>query len=335
MAGYSWQNKVVLVTGGTGTFGRVAIPAMFRAGVARVVVFSRDELKQGECLAAWRAEGLAVDGFIGDVRDAERLRWAMGCRPDIVVHAAALKQVPSCQYNWPEAIATNVDGTVNVAKACLTADVERAVLLSTDKACEPVNTYGKTKALAEEVFVWANAWRGPLGRTRLCVVRYGNVLGSRGSVLQEFERQVATVGELEVTEAGMRRFWMPASAAVELVMAAATLTDGGEIFVPRLTQSTVAKLADAAYPGLPQRQTGRRPGEKGDEVLISHNEADRTRRLWLGEHGLDGFAIYPIGETWPLERMGVPTTLLNTDGRYATDNSPAADLAELLAEVRS
>lgn len=313
-----WTNQTVLITGATGSFGRAAIPALLAAGARRVVLYSRDELKQGEVLAAHA--GQPVDGFLGDVRDQDRLAWAMRAGIDVVIHAAALKQVPSCQYNWSEAVETNIVGSQHVFKAAIAADVRRVIALSTDKAAAPLNLYGKSKAVMEEMAVWANAWVGR-GQTRLACARYGNILGSRGSVVPLFQAQRAG-GVITITDPSMSRFWMGLDEAVAFVLTSIAQMAGGEIFVPRLAASTMADLAAAVAPGCRQRVTGRRPGEKQHEVLISADEVANTHDLG------DRFVIYPNAPTWPLERRGVPVPI---DFEYSSATAPAADLSMVAA----
>lgn len=314
---FDWRGRTVLVTGGTGSFGRAVLPALLERGVRRVRIFSRDELKQSEALAALKASN--VDGLIGDVRDASRLAWALR-GVDVVIHAAALKQVPSCQYNWSEAIETNVVGSRNVVGESIRAGVDRVMALSTDKACAPLNAYGKTKALMEEAVVWGNAWVGE-GPTRLACVRYGNVVGSRGSVVPLFESQRAS-GVVTVTDPAMTRFWMTIDQAVEFVLSSVGLMRGGEVFVPKLPASTLGALAAAVAPGCRVKIVGARPGEKRHEVMISADEAPQARDLG------DRFAIYPTSPTWPLKAIGAR---LPEGFVYGSETAPAADLSMVAA----
>lgn len=312
-----WHGCTALITGGTGSFGRAVIPALLARGAARVIVYSRDELKQSELL---RGADSRVEGFLGDVRDFSRLRRALGVRPDVLIHAAALKQVPSCQYNWSEAIETNIVGSRNVVNAAIDAGVPRVIALSTDKAAAPLNAYGKTKAVMEEIVTWANAWVGH-GRTRLACVRYGNVVGSRGSVVPLFQEQRAS-GRLTLTDPEMTRFWMRLEAAVEFVLSSVPLMQGGEVFIPKLSATSLGALADAVAPGCVHDLIGARPGEKHHEVLISADEAPQSRDLG------DRYVLYPVGATWPLELRGaaVPTGFV-----YSSETAPPADLTGLVA----
>lgn len=256
---------------------------------------------------------------MGDVRSSDRMLWALA-GVDVVIHAAALKQVPSCQENWSEAIETNVVGTGNVVKAAIANRVSRVMVISTDKASAPLNTYGKTKALAEEIGVWANAWAGQSG-TRSACVRYGNVLASRGSVVPLFQAQRAS-GVVTVTDPGMTRFWMSLESAVDFVLSSIERMTGGEVFVPKLPASTIGALAAAVAPECQMRVIGSRPGEKRHEVMISADEAPQARDLG------DRFAIYPTSPTWPLEVLGRP---LPEGFVYSSETAPAADLSMVAA----
>ena len=211
--------------------------------------------------------------LIGDVRDHERLRRAVD-GVDIVIHAAAMKQVPACEYNPFEAVQTNILGTQNVAEACIEAGIPRAVALSTDKAVSPASLYGATKLCAEKLFVQANVYAGP-NDVRLSCVRYGNVVGSRGSVVPLFRNQAAA-GELTVTDKRMTRFWITLDQAVQLVADCVATMAGGEVFIPKIPSTRVVDLAEAIAPGVSIRYTGIRPGEKLHEVLITSDEARHT-----------------------------------------------------------
>ncbi|OGT28255.1 MAG: UDP-N-acetylglucosamine 4,6-dehydratase (inverting), partial [Gammaproteobacteria bacterium RBG_16_66_13] len=223
-----WNDKVVMITGGTGSFGRRFVRTMLTDYRPRkLIVFSRDELKQHEM----RAEGLDDPNlryFLGDVRDEARLRRAMQ-GVDVVVHAAALKQVPACEYNPFEAILTNIMGARNVVEAALDAGVERVMALSTDKAVNPVNLYGATKLAAEKLFIQSNAYAGGRG-TRFSCVRYGNVVGSRGSVIPVFLRQRVR-GHVTVTDARMTRFWITLEQGVRFTVGCIEQMEGGEVFI--------------------------------------------------------------------------------------------------------
>jgi len=265
-----WKSKVVLVTGGTGSFGKKFIEILLAEyHPAKLIVFSRDELKQHEM----RVSGFDVPNlryFIGDVRDQDRLRRAMH-GVDIVIHSAALKQVPACEYNPMEAIKTNILGSSNVIEAALDAGVEKVMALSTDKAVNPVNLYGATKLAAEKLFVQSNAYAA--GRaTRFSCVRYGNVVGSRGSVIPIFIKQRAN-GKLTITDERMTRFWLTLEQGVRFVIKCIEQMEGGEVFIPKIPSTTVIDLARAIAPEADIEIIGIRPGEKLHEDLLSEDEA--------------------------------------------------------------
>ncbi len=266
----NWSEMNVLVSGGTGSFGRQFAQLMLAEyHPKRLIVFSRGELKQH----AMQTGGFAHPSlryFIGDVRDVDRLRRAMA-GVDIVVHAAALKQVPACEYNPLEAVKTNIDGAKNIIDAALDTGVKRVLALSTDKAVNPVNLYGATKLVAEKLFVQANAYSGS-GPTRFSCVRYGNVVGSRGSVIPLFLEQRKS-GTVTLTDRRMTRFWLTLSQGVRFVVDAIERMCGGEVFVPRIPSMRLVDLAEAIAPGCAIREIGIRPGEKLHEVLVSEDEA--------------------------------------------------------------
>jgi len=270
--------KKILVTGGTGSFGRAFIHRLLRDHqVEKVVVFSRDEWKQWEMR---RADPLFDDGrmryFLGDVRDRERLRRAFH-EIDIVIHAAALKQVPAAEYNPSEFIQTNVVGAMNVIDAAIDEKVEKVVALSTDKAVNPVNLYGATKLCADKLFVAGNVYVGSSGKPKLSVVRYGNVLGSRGSIIPMWQEMVAGgASALPITDRRMTRFWLTVDEGVEMVLHALDAMVGGEIFVPKLPSMKIVDLAEAIAPGIALNEVGIRAGEKVHEVLISPEDAPHT-----------------------------------------------------------
>ena len=242
-----WRDKSVLITGGTGSFGKAFISELLRTGKPRkVVVFSRDELKQHEMMTGeFTDERLRF--FIGDVRDGGRLRRGMN-GIDIVIHAAALKQVPACEYNPIEAIRTNVEGARNVVDAALDAGVGRVLALSTDKAVNPINLYGATKLVSEKLFVQANAYSGADPRRFSCG-RYGNVVGSRGSVVPLFQKQRLT-GAVTVTDVRMTRFWLTLQQGVRFVMQAVESMSGGEIFIPKIPSMKILDLAEGDRAGV-------------------------------------------------------------------------------------
>ncbi|MCJ7824223.1 MAG: UDP-N-acetylglucosamine 4,6-dehydratase (inverting), partial [Anaerolineales bacterium] len=264
----NWNEKVVLITGGTGSFGRKFIKVMLEDyKPAKLIVFSRDELKQYEMRAAG-FDDPNLRYFIGDVRDLLRLRRAMQ-GVDIVVHAAALKQVPACEYNPIEAIMTNIIGGRNVVEAALDTGVEKVMALSTDKAVNPINLYGATKLAAEKLFVQSNAYAGGTG-TRFSCVRYGNVVGSRGSVVPVFVNQ-RSKGRITITDERMTRFWLSLEEGVRFTIRCIEQMEGGEVFVPKIPSMRVVDLAKAIAPDAEIEVIGIRPGEKLHEVLISED----------------------------------------------------------------
>lgn len=271
----SLSGKSVLVTGGTGSFGRAfANAALNIHGACRVIVLSRDELKQHEMRVAF-GDDARLSFFIGDVRDEERLRRAFEARPDVVVHAAALKQVPACEYNPFEAIKTNVLGAQNVINAAIDTGVPKVIALSTDKAVNPINLYGATKLCAEKLFIQGNSYVGTRS-TRFSCVRYGNVIGSRGSVVPVFLEQRAA-GMVRVTDERMTRFWLTLDQGAEFVIRSIERMKGGEVFIPRIPSMGLMDLAASIAPDCAVKVTGIRPGEKLHECLMSADEARHAR----------------------------------------------------------
>jgi UDP-N-acetylglucosamine 4,6-dehydratase/5-epimerase len=265
-----WTDKVVMVTGGTGSFGKKFIKIMLSENnPEKVIVYSRDELKQHEMRVAGYDDP-RLRYFIGDVRDEMRLRRAMH-GVDIVVHAAALKQVPACEYNPLEAIKTNILGSSNVIEAALDAGVKKVLALSTDKAVNPINLYGTTKLAAEKLFVQSNAYAAGTA-TRFSCVRYGNVVGSRGSVIPIFIQQRKN-GKLSITDERMTRFWLTLDQGVHFVIHCIENMIGGEVFVPKIPSTRICDLAKAIAPQSDLEVVGIRPGEKLHEVLIHEDEA--------------------------------------------------------------
>ena len=286
--GVNWSESSVLVTGGTGSFGnKFAEIILSKHRPRRLVIFSRDELKQSEMMTRFNDPTLRF--FVGDVRDKDRLERAMH-GVDIVFHAAALKQIPSCEYNPFEAIQTNVIGAKNVIDAAIDQGVKRVVAISTDKAVNPVNLYGATKLCAEKLFVQGNAYGYAQG-TIFSVVRYGNVIGSRGSVIPLFASQRA-VGAVTVTDPAMTRFWLRLEQGVEFAIRCAELMRGGEIFVPKIPSMRLPDLVEAIAPDCRIEFIGIRPGEKLHEILISEDESRQALEFE------DMFVIEPIYPSW-------------------------------------
>lgn len=282
------NDKVVLVTGGTGSFGKHFVKTVIaRYKPRKLIIFSRDELKQYEMAQQFPAETYPfMRYFIGDVRNAARLEMAMR-GVDYVIHAAALKQVPIAEYNPFECIATNVIGAENVVQAAIARGVKRVVALSTDKAANPVNLYGASKLASDKIFVAANNLAGADG-CRFAVVRYGNVAGSRGSVMPLFQRLIAEKAEaLPITDPRMTRFWITLTQGVNLVLSSLELSQGGEIFVPKIPSMSTSELARCMAPHLPQKIIGIRPGEKLHEIMVPMDDARQTLEL------ADRFVIIP------------------------------------------
>jgi UDP-N-acetylglucosamine 4,6-dehydratase len=286
------DGKVILVTGGTGSFGRRFIETVLaRWSPRKLIVFSRDELKQYDMQVdladMFPPEKLAcMRFFLGDVRDRERMTLAFR-GVDIVIHAAALKQVPAAEYNPSECVHTNVLGAENVVWAALSNRVKQVVALSTDKACNPINLYGATKLASDKTFVAANNLSGDIG-TRFAVVRYGNVVGSRGSVAPLFQRLLARgANELPITDPRMTRFWITLNQGVDFVLSSLVLMRGGEIFVPKIPSMKMTDLAAAMAPEASIKVIGIRPGEKLHEMMISQDDARNS--VDLG----DRYAIQP------------------------------------------
>ncbi len=285
----NWNDKVVLVTGGTGSFGKKFIEIMLKEyHPAKIIIFSRDELKQHEM----RINGYddpSLRYFIGDIRDLDRLKRAFK-NVDIVVHAAALKQVPACEYNPFEAIKTNILGSQNVIDAALDCGVKKVLAISTDKAVNPVNLYGVTKLGAEKLFIQSNSYAGAHD-TRFSCTRYGNVVGSRGSVVPVFLQQRKT-GKLTVTDERMTRFWISLEQGVRFVIRCIEQMHGGEVFVPKIPSMSVKDLGAAIAPECEIVYSGIRPGEKLHEVLVSEDEARSSVELE------DMFVVQPTGTLW-------------------------------------
>src|SRR5512145_1464223 len=285
----NWKDQVVLVTGGTGSFGKKFIKILLEEKQPKkVIVYSRDELKQHEMqVGGYNQENLRY--FIGDVRDRERLLRAMH-GVDIVVHAAALKQVPACEYNPMEAVKTNIIGTSNVLEAALDAGVQKVLALSTDKAVSPANLYGGTKLVAEKLVIQSNAYAAGTA-TRYSCVRYGNVVGSRGSVVPLFIKMRAS-GKITITDERMTRFWLSLEQGVHFVINCIEQMEGGEVFVPKIPSTRVVDLARAIVPNAKLNIIGIRPREKLHEDLISEDEARHTIELEKM------YVIQPAEATW-------------------------------------
>ncbi|MCL4559656.1 MAG: UDP-N-acetylglucosamine 4,6-dehydratase (inverting) [Chloroflexi bacterium] len=284
-----WSDRVVLITGGNRLVGKKFIEVMLRDfHPAKIIVYSRDELKQHEM----RMSGFndpCLRYFIGDVRDQQRLRRALH-GVHIVIHTAALKQVPACEYNPMEAIKTNILGSGNVIDAALDAGVEKVMALSTDKAVNPVNLYGATKLAAEKLFIQSNTYAAGTS-TRFSCVRYGNVMGSRGSVIPVFIKQ-RQEGKITITDKRMTRFWISLEQGVRFVIRCVEQMRGGEVFIPKIPSMKLIDLARAVAPQAKVEVIGIRPGEKLHEVLISEDEARSTVEL------PDMYVVQPSETFW-------------------------------------
>ncbi len=322
------NNSSVLITGGTGSFGKAFLSRLLAdVGPDRVVIFSRDELKQYEMKATW-GDDPRVRFFLGDIRDLDRLTMAMR-GIDYVVHAAALKQVDTAEYNPMEFVKTNILGSENVIQASIANQVKKVVALSTDKASSPVNLYGATKLTADKLFISSNHYV-EAGGTRFAVVRYGNVMASRGSVIPLF-RDLATRGEpLPITDTRMTRFWITLPQAVQFVMDSFSDMKGGELYVPRIPSMKVVDLAAAIAPGSELVEIGVRPGEKLHEEMIASADAPRTLER------PDRYVVAPTLAMWG--GYEAPAGSPVADGfSYASDNNDQwlsiDDLRMMLTEL--
>ncbi|WP_330676744.1 UDP-N-acetylglucosamine 4,6-dehydratase (inverting) [Butyrivibrio sp. DSM 10294] len=272
------DNKTILVTGGTGSFGHCFTEYVLEHyNPKKIIIYSRDEFKQFTMAneKVYKEHADKMRFFIGDVRDGARLERACE-NVDYIVHAAALKQVPACEYNPDEAIKTNINGAQNVINAALKTGVKRVVALSTDKAVDPVNLYGATKMVSDKLFIAANAYAGSKD-INFSIVRYGNVAGSRGSIIPLF-KTLAERGEKElpITDFRMTRFWISLPEGVELVLKALSEAKGGETFISKIPSFKITDLAEAMYPGIATKEIGIRPGEKLDEVMVTKEDAPNT-----------------------------------------------------------
>jgi UDP-N-acetylglucosamine 4,6-dehydratase len=307
-----FEGTSILVTGGTGSFGKAFVSQVLKAhSPARIVVFSRDELKQYDMRQQFGDDD-RVRFFLGDIRDRDRLKMAMS-GVDYVVHAAALKQVDTAEYNPMEFVKTNILGSENVIQASLDAGVTKVVALSTDKASSPVNLYGATKLTADKLFISSNHY-AVAGGTRFSVVRYGNVMGSRGSVIPYFRRLAAEGRPLPITDSRMTRFFITLPEAVDFVIDSFDSMTGGELYVPRIPSVRISDLAEAVAPGTELVEIGIRPGEKLHEEMISVEDARKTVRQ------ANRFVVSPTLAIWGgyVEPSGEP---VGEDFSYSSDNN--------------
>lgn len=306
------NNKTILVTGGTGSFGHHFVDYVFKHySPKKVIIYSRDEFKQFIMENDYKAHRDKLRFFIGDVRDESRLCMAMH-GVDYVIHAAALKQVPACEYNPNEAIKTNVNGAMNVISSALAANVKKVVALSTDKAVNPVNLYGGTKLVSDKLFTAANAYSGKDG-TKFSVVRYGNVAGSRGSVIPFFQKIIDNGGtELPITDYRMTRFWISLEEGVKLVIKALEESRGGETFISKIPSFKVTDLAEAMLPGCKMPEVGIREGEKLHEIMITREDSLHTYEY--EKH----YIVYPHYNWWGIKDIIPGGKLVKPEFEYSS-----------------
>lgn len=302
-----FDNKNILITGGTGSFGKYYTKTLLdRYRPKKIIIYSRDELKQFEMQQQFPQD--CVRFFIGDVRDRDRLAMAMR-GVDYVIHAAALKQVPAAEYNPMECIKTNVHGAENIIQAALACKVGKVIALSTDKAANPINLYGATKLCSDKLFVAANNLVGHDRPTRFSVVRYGNVVGSRGSVVPFFKKMIAEgCDQLPVTDERMTRFWITLQQGVAFVLKNFERMQGGEIFVPKIPSVRITDLAEAMAPSIPTKVIGIRPGEKLHEVMCPQDDSHLTVEFE------DHYVIKPTITFWG-KNLDYVTNALGESGR--------------------
>ena len=325
-----FDNKSILITGGTGSFGKkLSKTILEKYSPERLIIFSRDELKQFEMKEQFPQDQMRF--FIGDVRDAERVKQAFR-GVDLVIHAAAMKQVPASEYNPLECIKTNIHGAENVIKASLENDVKQVIALSTDKAANPINLYGATKLASDKLFVAANNMAGRRD-TRFSVVRYGNVVGSRGSVVPFFKKLLANnTKSLPITDPRMTRFWITLQQGVEFVIKNFYRMHGGEIFIPKIPSVKITDLAKALSPTTPLDFIGIRPGEKLHELMVAQDDAHLT--LEFEDH----FVIKPSisfelkSENFSTNRCSESGLPVKNGFSYSSKNNPDFLSVENLTE---
>lgn len=326
------NGKNILITGGTGSFGKKFVQIVLENyEPEKLIIFSRDELKQFEMSQRWSfKKHPCIRYFLGDVRDKDRLIKAFD-GVDYVIHAAALKQVPAAEYNPAEFIKTNIMGAMNIIDAALYNNVKKVIALSTDKACNPANLYGATKLCSDKLFVAANVYTGREKKSIFSVVRYGNVLGSRGSVVPFFKERSKS-GVLPITDTRMTRFWITLDQTVHFVLSVVEKAKGGEIFVPKIPSMNISDLASAIAPECTQKVVGIRPGEKIHETLISEDEGRNTVEYkecfvirQAGQHREDNADDFNGGKPCP------------DSFKYSSDNNSSLitieDLKKMLVEI--
>lgn len=324
------NNKTILITGGTGSFGHHFVDyVLAHYQPQKLIIYSRDEFKQFNMQNAYKKYEDVLRFFIGDVRDKDRLSRALK-GVDYVIHAAALKQVPACEYNPIEAIKTNINGACNVIDACLDKCVEKVVALSTDKAVSPINLYGSTKMVSDKLFAAANAYSGTDG-TRFAVVRYGNVAGSRGSVIPFFQNIIDNGGdELPITDYRMTRFWISLEEGVKLVVKALEESRGGETFISKIPSFKITDLAQAMLPGCKMPEVGIREGEKLHEVMVSAEDSRRTYEY--DKH----YIIYPDYDWWNRNKMIPGGKLVESGFIYSSGtNKEWLSVQDIQAKLRT
>lgn len=329
------NNSTILITGGTGSFGYKFVERVFeKYEPKKIIIYSRDEFKQDlmkkEFILRYGVEKASkLRFFIGDVRDKERLYRAFN-GVDYVIHAAAMKQVPACEYNPFEAIKTNITGAQNIVEAAIDRNVKKVVALSTDKAVNPINLYGGTKLVSDKLFISANAYSGNNG-TIFSAVRYGNVAGSRGSVIPFFKQLLAKgITELPITDAEMTRFWMILDDAVDLVFKALEDAKGGETFVFKNPSFKITELAKALNPEGTMKFVGIREGEKIHEVMVTKDDSRHTYEYD------DYYIIYPHFDWWDKSKMKAGGKLIKQGWDYNSgDNTEWLDAEELRKRINS
>ena len=325
------NGKTILVTGGTGSFGNQFVTYVLENyDPKKIIIYSRDEYKQFIMANKFKKYGDKLRFFIGDVRDKERLYRAFD-GVDYVVHAAALKQVPACEYNPMEAVKTNIDGAMNIVDAALDCGVKRVVALSTDKAVNPINLYGGTKLVSDKLFIAANAYAG-MKDVCFSIVRYGNVAGSRGSVIPFFRNIVANGGkELPITDYRMTRFWISLDEGVQLVIKALSEAKGGETFISKIPSFKITDLAQAILPGCEMPEVGIREGEKLHEIMVTREDSMMTYEY--DKH----FIIYPQ-MFWQESKRPTPNGKKVEDGFYYSSGNntewlTVEQIRELLKDI--
>ena len=322
------NDRTILVTGGTGSFGRAFFKTVLdRYKPKKTIIFSRDELKQSEMMASFHDKKFpSVRFFIGDIRDCERLEMAFR-DVDYVIHAAALKQIPAAEYNPMECIKTNVIGAENVVQAALRSGVKKVIALSTDKAANPINLYGASKLASDKIFVAANNLSGQDG-AKFSVVRYGNVLGSRGSIVPLFEKLIAEKAEsLPITDERMTRFWITVNQGVSFLLSSLAMMKGGEIFIPKIPSMKVVDMAEAMAPGMPRRIVGIRPGEKLHEVMVTQDDARETIDMD------DRYIIMPAFQEWDTRAEYKNAKTMPDDFCYASNTNEDQLTGKMLLEL--